>query len=810
MQDINNQTEKMRSYPLIPLRDLVVYPATLVPFIIGRPSSVQALAKALDSDKLIFLSAQMDASLDNPAPKDIFMMGVVAKIIRTIKMDEKNVKVIVEGKKRARIIEYISTYPFYQVLAKEVKEIEDTSAEAREVLKRVLTLFEDYLKLSQNTSIHTIIPALGDNSPDRIADIIASHLYLSIEEKQNLLETVNCVERLRRLNFLLETEILKIHSKIKKDEQKARGRRTYGREPGQSVFPSGMSPRKEDQPNEIEELRQKVAKAKMSPDAEEKAYKEIERLESMPPMSAEATVCRNYLDWLISLPWNKKSREKRDLKEAERILEEDHYGLEKVKERILEFLSIRQLVKNPKGVILGLIGPPGVGKSSLARSIARATGRKFVRLSLGGVRDEAEIRGHRRTYIGAYPGRIIQMLKRAGTKNPVFLLDEVDKMSMDFRGDPAAALMEVLDPEQNCAFLDHYIDTDFDLSQVMFIVTANMIEPIPRPLIDRMEIIRIPGYTEDEKLQIAKKFLLAKQKRAHGLRQENLTITDEALLRIIREYTREAGVRNLEREITSICRKVVKNVVAKGRDHREKVTVKNLESYLGIPKYRRQEIEKEDEIGVALGMAWTEFGGELLSFEVTKVHGKGNFTLTGQLGEIMQESAQAAFSYVRGKMYELNIARDLHKNFDIHIHVPEGSTPKEGPSAGITIATAIISLLTEIPVSKRVAMSGEITLRGKVLPVGGIKEKLLAANREGIREAILPIGNKPDMKDIPKVIKQEMKIHLVDNMDEVLKIALLRELPQKPLPKKEKEDLSSEIPPRSGEEEEHKEPTLTH
>ncbi len=638
---------------------------------------------------------------------------------------------------------------------------------------------------------------MKDNSPDRIADIISSHLYLPLEEKQNLLETISVQERIRRLNYILENEILKVHSRLKKEGKRPGGKKITIKDTGQKIFPTGLSFKKEDQPNEIEELKQKVAKANMPKDAEEKAYKEIERLESMPPMSAEATVCRNYLDWLTSLPWTKKSREKRDLKEAERILDEDHYGLEKVKERMLEYLSIRQLVKNPKGVILGFIGPPGVGKSSLGRSIARATGRKFVRLSLGGVRDEAEIRGHRRTYIGAYPGRIIQMVKRAGTKNPVFLLDEVDKMSMDFRGDPASALMEVLDPEQNNTFLDHYIDTDFDLSQVMFIVTANMLEPVPRPLIDRMEVIRLPGYTEDEKLQIAKHFLLPKQLKIHGLKENNLNISDKAFMRLIRGYTREAGVRNIEREITSICRKVVKKVVSEGKSRTEKVNTKNIEKYLGIPRFRRKEIDKKDEIGVAIGMAWTEFGGELLTFEVTKVHGKGNFTLTGHLGEIMQESAQAAFSYVKGKIFEYNIAKDLHKNYDIHIHVPEVAQPKEGPSAGITIATSIISLLTGIPVNKNVAMSGEITLKGKVLPVGGIKEKLLAAHRELIKEAILPFDNKPDLKDIPKNIKEDMKIHFVENMDEVLEIALTKEMPLKA--KKEKISVSSEPPESEGE-----------
>ncbi|MCX6568834.1 MAG: endopeptidase La [Candidatus Aminicenantes bacterium] len=816
MQDSNEQTEVLRNIPLIPLRDLVVFPATLVPFIVGRSSSIQALEKAAEKDKMIFLAAQMDASVDNPTPKDIYSVGVTAKIIRTIKSDDRNMKVIVEGKSRARVVEYLSTYPYYQILAKVVKEVEDHLPESRELLKRVLALFEDYLKLNQNTNLDSIIPALRENTPERISDIIASHVYMPLEEKQNLLETVNSFERLRRLNYVLENEILKIHTSFQKDPQRGAARRRTGSKdqpPGpKGGYPPG-SPnfRKEDQPNEVEELRQKVAKAKMPPDAEEKAYKEIERLESMPPMSAEATVSRNYLDWLISMPWNKKSREKRELKEAERILNEDHYGLEKVKERISEYLSIRQLVKNPKGVILGFVGPPGVGKSSLGKSIARATGRKFVRLSLGGVRDEAEIRGHRRTYIGAYPGRIIQMIKRSGTKNPVFLLDEVDKMSMDFRGDPASALMEVLDPEQNSTFLDHYIDTDFDLSQVMFIVTANMLDPVPRPLIDRMEIIRLPGYTEDEKAEIAKRFLLPKQRAAHGLTQENIKSTDQARLKLIRGYTREAGVRNLERELTTICRKIVKRVVEQGKDHKEKITPKNLEGYLGIPKFRRSEFDKKDEVGVGTGMAWTEFGGELLRFEATKIHGKGNFTLTGQLGEIMQESAQAAFSFVRGKIYELDIARDLHRNYDIHIHVPEGATPKEGPSAGITIATAIISLLTDIPVSKKVAMSGEITLKGKVLPVGGIKEKLLAAYREGIREAILPLDNQPDLKDLPKSIKTGMVIHLVETMDDVLKFALTRELPKQPTEARDKKVSAAEAerPARKVEDEAAKEPPLT-
>jgi ATP-dependent Lon protease len=804
----NQKRKDLKKLPLIPLRDLVVFPSTLVPFIIGRDSSVEALEKASSEEKVLFLSTQLDASLNNPQPNDIYSFGVMAKIIRVVKIDDKNLKVIVEGKNRSRIIEYTQSYPYYEVLAKEVKQtkIKDDKS-LNESLKRVLGLFEDYLKLTKHTNFDSIIPALRENTPERISDIISSHLHINVDEKQNLLETINPLERIRRLNFVIESEILKIHSQLRKDGKSSSKKKKPFPDKGQKIFTTSMSQKKDRKQNEIEELRKKVKKANMPKAAEEKALQEIERLEVMPPMSAEATVSRNYLDWIIALPWNKKSREKRDIKKAEKILNEDHYGLEKVKERILEYLSLRQLVKNPKGVILGLVGPPGVGKSSLGQSIARATGRKFVRLSLGGVRDEAEIRGHRRTYIGAYPGRMIQMIKKAGTKNPVFLLDEVDKMSVDFRGDPSSALMEVLDPEQNSTFLDHYIDTEFDLSQVMFVVTANMLKTVPSPLIDRMEIIRIPGYTEEEKLQIGKKFLLPKQLKAHGLKKSNIKISDATLKKLINDYTREAGVRNLERELTSICRKVVKKVVTKGKDYKEYIPPKKLEKYLGIPRYRRTGIDKKNEVGVAIGMAWTEFGGELLTFEVTKVHGKGNFTYTGQLGEVMQESAQAAFSYVKGKMYELNIARDLHKKFDIHIHVPEAATPKEGPSAGITLATSIISLLTDIPVDKKVAMSGELTLKGKVLPVGGIKEKLLAAHREGIKEVVLPLDNMCDLKDIPKKIKKSMKIHFVETMDEVLKIALTKQVS---FDKDSKEKVSLESDINENKDKESQDSSVTH
>ncbi len=804
----NQENKDLIKLPLIPLRDLVVFPSTLVPFIIGRNSSVTALEKASSDEKLLFLATQLDASLNDPQPTDIYSIGVMAKIIRVVKIDDKNLKVIVEGKQRSRIIEYTKSYPYYEVLAKELKQTKITDDESlNESLKRVLSLFEDYLKLTKHTNFDSIIPALRENTPERISDIIASHLHVNIDEKQNLLETINPLERIRRLNFVIESEILKIHSKMRKDGKSSSKKGKLFPDKEQKIFTTSMGHKKDRKANEIEELRNKVEKAKMTKAAEKKALEEIERLEVMPPMSAEATVSRNYLDWIISLPWNKKSREKRDIKKAEKILNEDHYGLEKVKERILEYLSLRQLVKNPKGVILGLVGPPGVGKSSLGKSIARATGRKFVRLSLGGVRDEAEIRGHRRTYIGAYPGRMIQMIKKAGTKNPVFLLDEVDKMSVDFRGDPSSALMEVLDPEQNGTFLDHYIDTEFDLSQVMFIVTANVLKTIPNPLIDRMEIIRIPGYTEEEKLQIGKRFLLPKQLKSHGLDKSNLKISDTTLKKLISDYTREAGVRNLERELTSLCRKIVKKVVTKGKDYSEYIPPKKLEQFLGIPRYRRSGIDKNDEVGVAIGMAWTEFGGELLTFEVTKVHGKGNFTYTGQLGEIMQESAQAAFSYVKGKMYELNIAKDLHKKFDIHIHVPEASTPKEGPSAGITLATSIISLLTDNPVSKKVAMSGELTLKGKVLPIGGVKEKLLAAHREGIQEAILPLDNMCDLKDLPKKIKKSIKIHFVEKMDEVLKIALTKEIS---FEKEDKKNISIRSDMNDNKDKESQDSSITH
>lgn len=764
-EKVVNEVENL---PMIPLRDVVIFPGTLVPFIIGRRSSLEALSKALQMDRKIFLATQIDPTVFAPQPKDIFTCGVIGNIVQYLKVnesssEEESVKVVVEGIKRARIIEYKRIVPFYEVSVKPLQKLSISITEIKGHIQNLLKLFEEYVKHTQVVNFESILPSMRENDPEKIADIVASHLQISTTEKQNLLETINPIERILRLQHLIEVELSR--SSGRRADKKARGKIRP-----QGPFEREQRPR--DEQSEIEELRRRIEEADMPEDARNKAYKELERLESMPGLSAEATVSRNYLDWLLSLPWNIKTKDKKDLKRAEKILNEDHYGLKEVKERILEYLAIRQLVKNPKGAILCFVGPPGVGKSSLARSIARATGRKFVRVSLGGVRDEAEIRGHRRTYIGAYPGQIIQMIKKAGTKNPVFLLDEVDKMSMDFRGDPAAALMEVLDPEQNSGFVDHYIDTEFDLSQVMFITTANMVQPIPKALVDRMEVIRIPGYTEDEKLQIAKGFLIKKQLKQHGLTEENLTFTDEAILAIIRKFTREAGVRNLEREISSIIRKVARKVVVKGKSYREVIDASDVERYLGVPKYRISKADTTDEIGVALGLAWTEFGGELLTFESTMVRGKGTLTMTGQLGDVMQESAQAAFSYVKSKVLQWGIAKDLHKDYDIHIHVPEGAIPKDGPSAGITIATSIISLITKIFVRKDIAMTGEITLRGKVLPVGGIKEKLLAAHRAEIKRVIIPKDNEADLKDVPEEVKNSMVIYLVEDMDKVLELAL--------------------------------------
>src|SRR5215218_6984646 len=767
--------ELYETLPIVPLRDVVVFPHMMMPFVIGRPSSTRALEHALLKDKRIFLAAQHDASVDDPRPEDIFTMGCVANVVQSLKLPDGNIKVLVEGVDRARAVEWKEDKGFYRVVVKVLPKQKETSGEIEATMGRVVSLFEQYVKLSNNLQYDAMIAAVRVDDPGKLADTIAAHLLVGVDEKQNLLEIISPVERLNRIAGILEIEVDKlqvdrrIQSRVKKQMEKAQ--KEYYLNEKMKAIQKELG-RKDEKGNEVDDLKKKIEQSKMPEEVEEKAIQELKRLEAMPPMSAEATVSRNYLDWLIAVPWHKKTRESRDLKRAEEILNEDHYGLEKIKERILEFLAVRALVKKPKATILTFSGPPGVGKTSLAKSIARAMNRKFVRLSLGGVRDEAEIRGHRRTYIGAFPGQIIQMMKKAGSMNPVFLLDEVDKMSMDFRGDPSAALLEVLDPEQNNSFLDHYLDVEYDLSHVMFICTANVLHTIPQALRDRMEVLQLAGYTEQEKVQIAKRFLVTKAVEGTGLVTENVTFTDEALQTIIQRYTREAGVRNLEREVSSICRKVARKVVVEGKAFMEEVTPDKVTEYLGVPRFRSTEVEESNEIGIATGLAWTEVGGEILVTEATLMPGKGTLTLTGKLGDVMQESAQAALSWVRSKAEEYGIPRDFNRKTDVHIHVPEGAIPKDGPSAGITLATALVSALARIPVRRDVAMTGEITLRGKVLPIGGVKEKVLAAHRAGLKNIILSKDNEKDLADIPKNVLDTLGIYLVDNMDEVLKVAL--------------------------------------
>jgi ATP-dependent Lon protease len=771
----SREKNEMKRVPMMPVRDMVIFPQMMQPFIVGREASVRALEEALAGDKKIFLATQHDASVDDPKPDEIFAMGTLATIVQSVKLPDGNIRVLVEGLERAKALQIAGEEGFYRANLRTLPSQVEPSPQLDQTMRRVNELFEQYVKLSQSLNYDSMIAAARVEDPAKLADTIAFNLQIPVEDKQGLLENLDVLDRLTRVAEILEAETEKlnmdrsINSRVKRQMERAQ-KEYYLNEKLKAIHKELGRGEK----NELDELKKKIEAAGMTKEVKEKALQELKRLELMPPMSAESTVSRSYIDWLLAVPWKKKSKEIRDIVAAEKILEEDHYGLEKIKERIIEYLAVRQLVKNPKGSILCFVGPPGVGKTSLAMSIGRATGRKFVRVSLGGVRDEAEIRGHRRTYIGALPGQIIQMMKKAGTVNPVFVLDEVDKMSMDFRGDPSAALMEVLDPELNHAFTDHYLDVEYDLSQVMFVCTANVLHTIPQPLQDRMEVIRLAGYTDIEKMQIAKRFLVRKQIKANGLTEENLTFSDEALTRIIRNYTHEAGVRNFEREIANICRKVSRKVVEQGKDVKIEIGPENLSDYLGILKYREIWAEKKNEVGLAVGLAWTETGGQVLATEATVMEGKGRLTLTGKLGDVMQESAQAAMSYARSRTAALGLPRDFYRHIEIHVHVPEGAIPKDGPSAGITLCTAIVSALTRIPVRCDVAMTGEITLRGKVLPIGGLKEKLLAAHRVGIRTVILPKDNEKDLADIPQEIQSSLVIHFVEVMDEVLALALER------------------------------------
>jgi len=766
--------------PLLPLRDIIVFPHMVVPLFVGRQRSIKALEEATQKQSLIFLSSQKDAKTNDPAEDDIYKIGTLGSVVQMLKLPDGTVKVLIEGKKRARVAHFVANPEFFLVDVEDAPEIVERNTEIEALVREVHTTFENYVKLKKKIPPEMVMSVSSIDDPGRLADTIVAHLGIKLEDRQNLLETFAAAERLEKVlgHMRAEIEILEVERRIRSrvKKQMERSQKEYYLNEQMRAIQKELG-EKDEFKNEIQEIEEKLKQKKLSAEAKDKVEKELKKLKMMSPMSAEATVVRNYIDWIISLPWNEFTDDKLDINEAERVLEEDHYGLEKVKERILEYLAVQSLVGKIKGPILCLVGPPGVGKTSLGRSIARSTGRKFIRVSLGGVRDEAEVRGHRRTYIGALPGKIIQSMKKAGSNNPVFLMDEIDKMSTDFRGDPSSALLEVLDPEQNTTFNDHYLDLDYDLSKVMFITTANTLDRIPRPLQDRMEIIRIAGYTELEKLSIAKKYLLEKQKEANGLTPENLVFTDNAILGVIRHYTKEAGVRNLEREIASICRKVAVEVVRKDRNARIQVGSKSLHKYLGPIKFRYGRAETEVKIGVTTGLAWTELGGELLATEVTIMPGKGQLIITGKLGDVMQESAQAAMSYVRSRAAELGLERDFYQKLDVHIHVPEGAIPKDGPSAGITMATCLVSALMKIPVHNDLAMTGEITLRGAVLPIGGLKEKILAAHRAGIKKVLIPAENEKDIEEIPATVLKTVELELVSHMDQVLKKALILDHP---------------------------------
>ena len=777
----DNRDASAAVVPLLPLRELIVFPHEVYPIFVGRQKSIKALEAAEAKKQPILLVAQKDAKVAEPTPQDLYAMGTLGIVVQLLRLPDGTVKALLEGKKRARVVRYLTEEEYFQVEAEEVEEISDRSTEVEALMRSVVSTFDNYARLNKKIPPEMVASISSVDDPAFLADKIVGHLGIKLEDKQALLECIKPAERLEKILGYMrsELEILevekRIRSRVKKQMEKTQ-KEYYLNEQMRAI--QKELGEKDEFKNEIQELEEKLRQKKMPAEAREKCEREIKKLKMMSPMSAEATVVRNYLDWFLALPWFEYTEDKLDIKEAERVLEEDHFGLEKVKQRILEYLAVETLVGQMKGPILCLVGPPGVGKTSLGKSVARATGRKFVRVSLGGVRDEAEIRGHRRTYIGALPGKVIQSVRKAGSSNPVMLLDEVDKMSTDFRGDPSSALLEVLDPEQNYTFNDHYLDCDYDLSKVMFITTANTLDRIPRPLQDRMEVIRIPGYTETEKLQIAKKYLVKKQEEANGLKPENIEFSDKALLGVIRHYTREAGVRNLEREIASVCRKVAVEVVKTDRNAHVKVSASSLAKYLGPSKFRYGMAETEPQIGVATGLAWTELGGELLNVEVTIVPGRGKLTITGQLGDVMQESAQAALSYVRSRADILGLDPSFYHKIDIHIHIPEGAIPKDGPSAGITLATALVSALTRKAIRNDLAMTGEITLRGRVLPIGGLKEKVLAAHRGGIKTVIIPKENAKDITEIAPQILKGVQLIQAENVDEVLRHALVLDDPE--------------------------------
>jgi len=784
--------------PVLSLRDVVVYPYMVIPLFVGRERSILALDKAMDVDKRIVLVTQRSAEVDEPAVGDLFDVGTLATVLQLLKLPDGTTKVLVEGGERVRISKYELESGYFEAHWELIPVDEDATEKELDVTMRsLISLFEQYVKLNRKIPPELLTTLAGIEDPSRLADTVAAHMAIRLEEKQVLLEMGSPRRRMEHLMALVEGEIdvlqleKRIRGRVKTQMEKSQ--REYYLNEQMKAIQKELGDM-EDAPNDLDDLARRIDESGMSEEAEKKANSELNKLRMMSPMSAEATVVRNYIDWMLNVPWKKRSRIRKKLDEAENILEEDHYGLEKVKERILEYLAVQQRVKKMKGPILCLVGPPGVGKTSLGRSIARATGRKFVRMSLGGVRDEAEIRGHRRTYIGSMPGRVLQNMAKIGTRNPLYMLDELDKMSMDFRGDPSSALLEVLDPEQNHTFNDHYLEVDFDLSEVMFVATANSLN-IPGPLLDRMEVIRIPGYTEDEKLNIARRYLLPKQMTQHGLKADELIISEPVLTDIIRYYTRESGVRSLEREIAKICRKSVKRLALEKERDKITVTTRTLDSFLGVQRFRYGLAEEHNEIGQVTGLAWTEVGGELLSIEATLMPGKGRLTQTGQLGSVMQESIQAAMTVVRSRAESLGIDPSFYQTYDAHVHVPEGATPKDGPSAGIAMCTALVSALTRIPVRADVAMTGEITLRGKVLPIGGLKEKLLAAQRGGIRLVLIPDENKKDLADIPKAVLSKLEIRPVSTIDEVLSLALTDK--PKPLPKPIEPEKPARIEPES-------------